>query len=485
MEENKKVTEEIELFEEPTEPISEVPKVPEVPKEEPAYNEVLPMSKDNEIVQSNALVEGCYSLSDVEQRVLFALISNIDDNDKSLKRMAVQIKDLADMCDLTQKNAYTQIDAVCDNLITKAVIHKVTDRNGKRSTDRHPWFIELNNKEVSGLLYYQFHNKLKNELLELKKLGGYVSVKQNVVNKLETSYAIRLYILFLKWLKIGHLQSSIENLVELFQLHGKYLDKRTKKLNVSIMLKRVIYPALEKINNTTKLKVGYELTRLGKSITGIIFRFQLNNQPPQIRDINLPPAEESKEWTRSPEVAKACNRLFDNGFSKALFNKILIKFDNKEDFQAAVATALDTYATEKNKAPGISNPGGFLYTAIMNYDPDADKIFAAEAAAEKEKIIETERKTISSISNAKTWEDIIALAADQTDKAEAVKIMQKGKTERPELFSKFEKAYRLTYPNNDGYNIEYEITMVTMYGVEELKKTPKVNYNLKEEPINQ
>ena len=43
---------------------------------------VTSMTMDNEIVQSNALVEGCYALTDVEQRVLFALISAIG-NDKT------------------------------------------------------------------------------------------------------------------------------------------------------------------------------------------------------------------------------------------------------------------------------------------------------------------------------------------------------------------------------------------------------------------
>ena len=228
---------------------------------------VTSMTMDNEIVQSNALVEGCYALTDVEQRVLFALISAIG-NDKTLKRITVRIKDVADMCNLTQKNAYTQIDNVCDRLIQKAVIIKTQDRNGKRASFRHPWFAELNNKEVSGVVTYQFHKSLANELLELKSLGGggWVSITQGTVNKLESAFAIRFYILFLKWLKIGHLNLSIEQIITLFDLKGKYMDKRTKKLNCTMMLQRVVYPAIERINSITNMIVGYELQKLGRSI---------------------------------------------------------------------------------------------------------------------------------------------------------------------------------------------------------------------------
>ena len=43
---------------------------------------ITPFNTDAKIIQSNNLVEGCYSLSDVEQRLVFAMISQLDPNAK-------------------------------------------------------------------------------------------------------------------------------------------------------------------------------------------------------------------------------------------------------------------------------------------------------------------------------------------------------------------------------------------------------------------
>ncbi len=436
---------------------------------------------DNDIVQSNALVEGCYSLNDVEQRVLFALIAAIDQNDKSLKKKTVRIKNIAAMCNINIKNAYRQIDEVCDKLVTKAVIYKTKDRNGKKESVRHPWFSQLDNKEVNGSIVYQFHKSLSNELIELRKLNsGWVSIKQGIVNKLETSPAIRFYILFLKWLKIGHLSLTIEQIVKMFDLNGKYIDKRTKKLNKSLLLQRVVFPALERINKETGLKVGYEIQKVGKSTTGITFRFRLNEEKPPV-EINVPPLEENKEWRKKQTVANACNRLKSNGFKESLFNQILEKFDNEDDFQNSVSIALDEL-TSAMVASSISNPGGFLYKKIMEYDPEQQKMFAAESAAEKQKEMERIKKHTESISNATSWEEIIKLAKSQSNIADATKILREASSSKSNLYESYKSAYSLTYPNDGGYDVDLEIARLTgEAGVNELTDKT-VNYELKPAP---
>ena len=451
------------------------------PDAEPIEEKVVTsMNIDNEIVQSNALVEGCYSLTDVEQRVLFALISAIG-NDKTLKRITVRIKDVADMCNLSQKNAYTQIDAVCDKLMQKAVIIKTVDRNGKRASYRHHWFSQLDNKEVTGLITYQFHKSLANELLELKSLGnGWVSITQGTVNKLESAFAIRFYILFLKWLKIGHLNISIEQIVNLFDLKNKYIDKRTKKLNKAIMLQRVVYPAVDRINSHTNMAVGYELQKLGKSVTGVLFRFKLKQEHHPVvdadKETDIPPLEEDKSWRTQKTVKDACTRLYNNGFSKSesLTNQILAKYDNAEDFLAAVAVALDDLTAAKLKTQ-IPNPGGFLYKKIINFDSDAHKLFQQESAAEKQKEMDKTKKRIESIANATTWEDIIQIANAQSSVDDAIKILQEAKKSKQDLYTKYKNAYYLTY--HDTYDVDIEIAYLASNNSAAIK-LEKVDYTL-------
>ena len=447
---------------------------------------VTSMTMDNEIVQSNALVEGCYALTDVEQRVLFALISAIG-NDKTLKRITVRIKDVADMCNLTQKNAYTQIDNVCDRLIQKAVIIKTQDRNGKRASFRHPWFAELNNKEVSGVVTYQFHKSLANELLELKSLGGggWVSITQGTVNKLESAFAIRFYILFLKWLKIGHLNLSVEQIITLFDLKGKYMDKRTKKLNCTMMLQRVVYPAIERINSITNMIVGYELQKLGRSITGIMFRFRLKQEHPETvpdtdtNKIDIPSLAENKEWRTLKSVKDAFDRLYANGFNKSasLTNQILDKFDNEDDFKNAVSVALDELTKAKMSSAQVSNPGGLLYSKIIEFNPEEHKIFQAEAEAEKQKEMDKTKKRIEFIANATVWEDIIHIAKSQNNVPDTVKILHEAKKSRKELYENYKEAYRLTYPDT-YYDVDLEIASLTSNNDINSLKDVKVDYDL-------
>ena len=439
-------------------------------------NTITNVTQDNEVIQSNALVEGYYSLTDVEQRVLFALIAGLDQDGKSLEPVTVRIKSIADACGISQKNAYTQLDAVFDKLVTKAVIYKTKDRNGKRQSKRHPWFAKLDNKEVTGVVIYKFHEELTHELLELKRLNsGWVSMTQGTVAKLESAYAIRFYALFLKWSKIGHVSLTIDQIVNLFALQGKYIDKRTKKLNKTIMLQRVVYPALERINSITNMKVGCEIQKVGKSTTGITFRFRLNEQEPPEK-INVPELEENKDWRLRPSVANICNRLYSHGYKKELFNKILDKYDNEDDFKLAVGVALDEL-TSAQLSGKIVNSGAFLYRKIMDYDPEQQKMFAAEAEAEKRKEMERTKQRTASISNARAWEDIIDLASRQATKEDAIKILEDGAAQRPEILEKFKEAFKRTYPN-DAYDIGMEISRLRIYGIAEIKKTPKVDYSL-------
>ena len=113
----------------------------------------------------------------------------------------------------------------------------------------------------------------------------------------------------------------------------------------------------------------------------------------------------------------------------------------------------------------------------MDYDPEQQKMFAAEAEAEKRKEMERTKQRTASISNARAWEDIIDLASRQATKEDAIKILEDGAAQRPEILEKFKEAFKRTYPN-DAYDIGMEISRLRIYGIAEIKKTPKVDYSL-------
>ena len=51
---------------------------------------ITPLNEHAKVIQSNTLVEGCYNLKDVEQRLLFAMISQLNPNDEEFKTIALK-----------------------------------------------------------------------------------------------------------------------------------------------------------------------------------------------------------------------------------------------------------------------------------------------------------------------------------------------------------------------------------------------------------
>ena len=117
---------------------------------------ITPFNTDAKIIQSNNLVEGCYSLSDVEQRLVFAMISQLDPNAKEFKERNIKIKDIAQYCNLNEKSAYRQIDQALDKLSHQSVILKYKDKDGFRKGKRRPWFDTLDNDEKKVCLLSSF-----------------------------------------------------------------------------------------------------------------------------------------------------------------------------------------------------------------------------------------------------------------------------------------------------------------------------------------
>lgn len=439
---------------------------------------ITPFNTEAKIIQSNNLVEGCYSLSDVEQRLVFAMISQLDPNAEEFKEKNLKIKEIAKFCNLNEKSAYRQIDQALDNLSHQSLILKYKDKDGFKKGKRRPWFDTLDNDEKKGVLTFKFHNYLAPELIQLNQLKyGFVSVDGRLIGKLDSEFARRFYLLFLQYMNIGHRAFTISNIIELFMLENKYTDKRTNKVNTSMMLKRVVYPSIDKINQSTPMKVDYELQKIGKTITGIDFWFHMKNQN-KPKETDIPDRAENREWRENNDVSNICNKLINLGFDGNQINDILSPFDNADDFMTAAQAAIQSLNNSKN----IKRPGGFLRKFILRYDIKQQKLLAAAAEEERVKITEEKRKRLEIIESAATWEVILNLVAEQNNKADAITILEEAAKRRIDLLTKYKSAYSLTFPDEPSYEIETAKTYISLYGPS--KNYRRVDYNKKAEPNN-
>ena len=429
---------------------------------------ITPLNEHAKVIQSNTLVEGCYNLKDVEQRLLFAMISQLNPNDEEFKTINLKISDVANYCKLNKKSAYDQIDSACDNLSKQAVILKHKDKNGNRKSQRHPWFDTLNNDE-KGILEFKFHRNLTQELIQLKQLKyGFVSMDGQLIGKLESAFAHRFYLLFLQYMNIGHRSFSIAEIIELFMLENKYRDKRTGKLNVSMLLKRVVFPAIERINAITPMIVDIHVDKIGKTITGVSFWFRMKNQPNKDNP-DIPEKVEDRTWHERADVFKMCNRLIKEGIDGNEINSILNMFYNADDFMIASEAALESLY----RSVGVRNKGGFLRDKIQKYDFDRVKVLKDAEKQEQERIKKaiTERNNV--IEYAASWQEILAYASKQTDEIKVAEFLRNAVRKRSDLYERFKKEFKRKYGRhkdwNGGYDIEFEIARMRIHGINTLE----------------
>ena len=59
-------------------------------------------------------------------------------------------------------------------------------------------------------------------------------------------------------------------------LRGKYIDKRTGRVNAALLIQKVIKKSVEKINSITYLEIEYKPIKIGKKIDSI--RFFINDK---------------------------------------------------------------------------------------------------------------------------------------------------------------------------------------------------------------
>ena len=279
-----------------------------------------------------------------------------------------------------------------------------------------------------------------------------------------------------KNIKTKTCEYTIDEIIDMFCLQGKYIDKRTNSINTALLLKRVVASAVEKINNITDLKIKYKPVKVGKKIESVRFFISLKNKEDinNYNSLDIPSPEESISWMTDLKVANKLKELKRYGFDNKYKSPALSKFTNADDFIAASNKAI-TAISEKGKR--IKNPGGFMFSVIMNYNPSEERFFAEEEKQSRIKSEEKIRKINKEIENAKTWEQILDIIAenynDNDDKEEIKNILREASKQRSDLYRQFADDYEKEY--FEPYEIEIEIGRIHVYGIEELKKRARLS----------
>ena len=276
--------------------------------------EVMKLSKETIVYQSNPLVESRRDFSLIETRLFYIGLRDIapkltskntpwQGGHKDFPHTFIPAKDLIEI--FGNDKYYNTLKNICRDFAKKTVeIKGVEDGD----YEIYPVFAELSYKKSKGLTL-EFNSKMAPWLLELAD-KPFTKLPFEQVWALRSSYAIRILELVLQY-QNTKTHERIISLDDLKQYLGMPLDSYEGRTDM--FRRRVVEGSVKDINEKTSYKVEYENVKDGRKIVGFKFKLYL-------------PAELKKEKQKK-QSRKALDMV------KELADKKAISSDSEKDLK--------------------------------------------------------------------------------------------------------------------------------------------------------
>ena len=329
----------------------------------------------NIVKESNRLIYSCYTLTEIEQKLMYCFIRHIQWDD-TIRRYTVTVQEIKEVCGLSDSRLYNVIAQAADKLLSRVVTIRSHEKNAWVKIN---WLSFI--KYADGKLTFEFNPYLKDDLLDLQSRFTIFDVQLPM--RLTGAYTSRLYLLLKK---MEHLNSSlhilmVDDLKEAFEL--------SKSMStVDKIRTRIIEPSLEQINKVTDISVTYEPIKDGKKIISFRFFIKPNKKYlKQLKERNANAPDNQVETVNttatdtSNQSADGHTNIIDElyalvekyGIGKKLFENALeeIQTESKAD---AVKYAIEVYEKDTKSGKSIKNPATYIAGVIKNYDPTAKSV---------------------------------------------------------------------------------------------------------------
>ena len=224
------------------------------------------------VFQGSELIEGAYKISIDEFRLLNLALSKIDSKEiKPNHPYVITSEDFQKAYGINTKYVNAKLKESARSLLRKPItLFTYNKKIGKVIGSERPWFslIEFDPDTENSVNLY-FSEFVSPYLYELKK--NVTQLKFHYLAALDTSFSVRLYMWLCQVKRKAHkdvttVTLNIDWIKNRAGLIGKYDDYR-------ILRRKLIEPAIEKINAHTDLFVTFEPIRTGKLTTDIAFHF--------------------------------------------------------------------------------------------------------------------------------------------------------------------------------------------------------------------
>jgi plasmid replication initiation protein len=220
------------------------------------------------VTKSNHLIEAGYKLTLNEQRLILSAITQLDARKPILKDsdLTITASEFSRTFGIPLKQAYETLEDAASRLYERDI--KTFDRDAN-TRGRFRWVdcVKYWDGEAKVTLSFSRHIVPYLTLLHQQ----FTSYELRQISQLKTAYAIRFYELLVQFLKTGERYINLYRLRELLELKNEYPRFYDLK-------KRIISPSMTEINATTNLIVEWDVVKKGRTVTGLLFVFQDNEQ---------------------------------------------------------------------------------------------------------------------------------------------------------------------------------------------------------------
>ena len=163
------------------------------------------------VTQSNELVEARYNLSLGEQRLVMAMIAQVQPGDKDFKPYRISIAEFAEFLGIDKGSAYRE----CKKL-TKTLLSRVLEIKEEGRLIQINWASSADYVDGSGEVVLCCDPLLKPYLLNLQR--DFTSCKLDILMRFKSQYTLRMYMLLKQYLKLTEREIELGLLREIMGL---------------------------------------------------------------------------------------------------------------------------------------------------------------------------------------------------------------------------------------------------------------------------
>ena len=263
------------------------------------------MSRNEVVSKANALIESCYTINLVAQRVIILAIIEAREQGSMAEIGGIHHIKASDYerhfeCDKT--TAYRSLKSACESLYESEFVWTDKDAKGRDKINKSRFVQRASYCEGGGYVEVMFGNDVIPLITRLSEQYTEYELKQ--IKDLNSTYALRIFEILMQWLSLGKTPPiTIENLRTRLGI-----EEHQYKL-MSDFKKRVLDHAIKEINDNTNITAAYEQHKEGRRIVGFTFKFKtktkLKKEVESKRDSNTSDMPSSLKMTAKQRISFA------------------------------------------------------------------------------------------------------------------------------------------------------------------------------------